>query len=139
MTLLFRTLKTSLPSVLKFVGFSFVLSCIYEKIPQFCQLMFRSSMSIINNVLSKVLGSHNDRLIKKYNSQVNKINSLEEHMKSLSDSDLSLMTDKFKESLNENETVREHFARSVRTSKRSKSEDARPQALRCSAYWRHGS
>jgi len=54
-----------LPLALKFVGFSFVLSCIYEKIPQFCLLMFRSSMSIINNVLSKVLGSHNDRLIKK--------------------------------------------------------------------------
>ncbi|MDB2670224.1 preprotein translocase subunit SecA [Candidatus Pseudothioglobus singularis] len=65
--------------------------------------MFRSSMSIINNVLSKVLGSHNDRLIKKYNSKVNKINSLEEHMKSLSDSDLSSMTDKLKERLKENE------------------------------------
>ena len=62
-------------------------------------------MSIINNVLSKVLGSHNDRLIKKYNSQVNKINSLEEHMKSLSDSDLSSMTDKLKERLKENESV----------------------------------
>ena len=62
-------------------------------------------MSIINNVLSKVLGSHNDRLIKKYNSQVSKINSLEEHMKSLSDSDLSSMTDKLKERLKENEPV----------------------------------
>ena len=62
-------------------------------------------MSIINNVLSKVLGSHNDRLIKKYNSQVNKINSLEEHMKSLSDSDLSSMTDRLKERLKENESV----------------------------------
>ena len=62
-------------------------------------------MSIINNVLSKVLGSHNDRLIKKYNGQVNKINSLEEHMKSLSDSDLSSMTDKLKERLKEKESV----------------------------------
>jgi preprotein translocase subunit SecA len=62
-------------------------------------------MSIINNVLSKVLGSHNDRLIKKYNSQVTKINSLEEHMKSLSDSDLSSMTDKLKERLKENESA----------------------------------
>ena len=62
-------------------------------------------MSIINNVLSKVLGSHNDRLIKKYNSQVNKINSLEEHMKSLSDSDLSSMTDRLKERLKENASV----------------------------------
>ena len=70
-------------------------------------------MSIINNVLSKVLGSHNDRLIKKYNSQVNKINSLEEHMKSLSDSDLSSMTEKLKARLKENESCRERFARSV--------------------------
>ena len=62
-------------------------------------------MSIINNVLSKVLGSHNDRLIKKYNSQVNKINSLEEHMKSLSDSVLSSMTNKLKERLKEKESV----------------------------------
>ncbi|MDG1955785.1 MAG: preprotein translocase subunit SecA, partial [Candidatus Thioglobus sp.] len=67
--------------------------------------MFRSSMSIINNVLSKVLGSHNDRLIKKYNSQVNKINSLEEHMKSLSDSDLSSMTENLKARANANEPI----------------------------------
>ena len=65
--------------------------------------MFRSSMSIINNVLSKVLGSHNDRLIKKYKSQVNKINSLEEQMRSLSDGDLSSMTEKLKARLEENE------------------------------------
>ena len=49
-------------------------------------------MSIINNVLSKVLGSHNDRLIKKYNGQVSKINSLEEKMRSMSDDELILMT-----------------------------------------------
>ena len=61
-------------------------------------------MSIINNVLSKVFGSHNDRLIKKYNGQVDKINSLEEKMKSLSDIDLSSMTDKLKKRLNENES-----------------------------------
>ena len=60
-------------------------------------------MSIINNVLSKVLGSHNDRLIKKYKSQVNKINSLEEQMRSLSDGDLSSMTEKLKARLEENE------------------------------------
>ena len=67
--------------------------------------MFRSSMSIINNVLSKVLGSHNDRLIKKYNSQVNKINSLEDQMSSLSDNDLSAMTEKLKARFKENEPM----------------------------------
>ena len=67
--------------------------------------MFRSSMSIINNVLSKVLGSHNDRLIKKYNSQVNKINSLEDQMRLLSDNDLSTMTEKLKARFKENEPM----------------------------------
>ncbi|MBT3457412.1 MAG: preprotein translocase subunit SecA, partial [Thiotrichales bacterium] len=67
--------------------------------------MFRSSMSIINNVLSKVLGSHNDRLIKKYNSQVNMINSLEDQMSSLSDNDLSAMTEKLKARFKENELM----------------------------------
>ena len=89
----------------KFVGFSFVLSCIYEKIPQFCQLMFCSSMSIINNVLSKIVGSRNDRLIKKYSSQVAKINSLEEDMQSLSDDELSSTTSKLKQRIQNKESL----------------------------------
>ena len=56
-------------------------------------------MSIINNVLSKVLGSHNDRLIKKYNGQVSKINLLEEKMRSMSDDELISMTAELKERL----------------------------------------
>ena len=46
--------------------------------------MFCSSMGIINNVLSKVVGSRNDRLIKKYSGQVSKINALEAQMQSMS-------------------------------------------------------
>ncbi|MDC1386511.1 preprotein translocase subunit SecA [Candidatus Thioglobus sp.] len=61
-------------------------------------------MSIINNVLSKVLGSHNDRLIKKYNGQVSKINSLEEKMRSMSDDELISMTEELKERLNNKES-----------------------------------
>ena len=54
-------------------------------------------MSIINNVLSKIVGSRNDRLIKKYSSQVAKINALEVQMQSLSDDELSLTTEKLKQ------------------------------------------
>ena len=50
-------------------------------------------MSIINNVLSKVLGSRNDRLIKKYSGQVAKINALEAQMQSMSDDELSSITE----------------------------------------------
>ena len=69
-------------------------------------------MSIINNVLSKVLGSHNDRLIKKYNGQVSKINSLEEKMRSMSDDELILMTAALKERLDNKETEESILAES---------------------------
>ena len=69
-------------------------------------------MSIINNVLSKVLGSHNDRLIKKYNGQVSKINSLEEKMRSMSDDELISMTGELKERLNNKESEESILAES---------------------------
>jgi len=69
-------------------------------------------MSIINNVLSKVLGSHNDRLIKKYNGQVSKINSLEEKMRSLSDDELVSMTAEFKQRLSNKESEESILAES---------------------------
>ena len=69
-------------------------------------------MSIINNVLSKVLGSHNDRLIKKYNGQVSKINSLEEKMRSMSDDELIAMTGELKERLNNKESEESILAES---------------------------
>jgi preprotein translocase subunit SecA len=67
--------------------------------------MFCSSMSIINNVLSKIVGSRNDRLIKKYSSQVAKINSLEEDMQSLSDDELSSTTSKLKQRIQNKESL----------------------------------
>jgi len=69
-------------------------------------------MSIINNVLSKVLGSHNDRLIKKYNGQVSKINSLEDKMRSMSDDELISMTAKLKERLGNKESEESILAES---------------------------
>ena len=69
-------------------------------------------MSIINNVLSKVLGSHNDRLIKKYNGQVSKINSLEEKMRSMSDDEIVSMTAELKERLINKETEESILAES---------------------------
>ena len=62
-------------------------------------------MGIINNVLSKVVGSRNDRLIKKYSGQVSKINALEAQMQSMSDDDLASITAKFKQRIENNETM----------------------------------
>ena len=59
-------------------------------------------MGIINNVLSKVVGSHSERQIKKYARTVADINALEIEMQSLSDEELSAKTDLFRENLKQN-------------------------------------
>jgi preprotein translocase subunit SecA len=64
-------------------------------------------MSIINNVLSKVIGSRNDRLIKKYSGQVAKINALEPQMQSMSDDELSSITARLKQRAKNNETTKD--------------------------------
>jgi len=62
-------------------------------------------MSIINNVLSKVLGSSNERLIKKYTGLVARTSSFESQMQSLSDQELADKTNQFRERLNSKETL----------------------------------
>ena len=62
-------------------------------------------MSIINNVLSKVLGSSNERLIKKYTGLVARTSSFESQMQSLSDQDLADKTNQFRERLSSKETL----------------------------------
>ncbi len=59
-------------------------------------------MGIINNVLSKVVGSHSERQIKKYARTVADINALEIEMQSLSDEELSAKTEFFRENLKQN-------------------------------------
>ena len=59
-------------------------------------------MGIINNVLSKVVGSHSERQIKKYARTVADINALEKEMQSLSDEELSAKTELFRENLKQN-------------------------------------
>ena len=53
-------------------------------------------MSIINKILSKIVGSRNDRLVKKLSKTVENINALEADMKALSDEKLREKTQEFK-------------------------------------------
>ena len=62
-------------------------------------------MGIINNVLSKVVGSHSERQIKKYAHAVASINALEKEMQTLSNEGLSAKTGFFRERLKQNEEV----------------------------------
>jgi preprotein translocase subunit SecA len=59
-------------------------------------------MGIINNLLSKVIGSRNERLVKKYSALVTKVNSLEPEMQGLSDEDLGFLTVQFKARIKNN-------------------------------------
>ncbi len=62
-------------------------------------------MSIINNILSKVVGSHHDRVIKKFTKLVAQINSFEKDMQSLSDDELGAKTQQFRERLDKEDSL----------------------------------
>ena len=62
-------------------------------------------MSIINNILSKVVGSRSGRQIKKYAQTVSSINALEKEMQALSDNDLSAKTAFFRQQLEQGATI----------------------------------
>ncbi len=60
---------------------------------------------MILNAVKKVLGSRNDRLVKKHRKTVNQINALEADFQVLSDLALAAKTQEFRQRLNDGETV----------------------------------
>ncbi|MEA3405126.1 MAG: preprotein translocase subunit SecA, partial [Pseudomonadota bacterium] len=57
------------------------------------------------NIFQKLFGSRNDRILKRYNKNLHKINSLEESMTQLSDDELKLKTEEFKSALANDQTI----------------------------------
>ena len=62
-------------------------------------------MNIINKVVAKIVGSRNDRLIKKLSTTVDQINALEAELQGLSDKELSAKTQFFKQQLEQQVTL----------------------------------
>src|SRR6476469_9520757 len=60
---------------------------------------------MLNNLLKKVFGSRNDRLIKQYSQNVRGINALEGSMEALTDEELRANTGEFKQRLSEGATI----------------------------------
>ena len=60
---------------------------------------------MFNRILTRVFGSRNDRLIKRYNKSVQRINALEPAMSALSDEALRAKTAEFKQRLTQGETL----------------------------------
>ncbi len=57
------------------------------------------------NILTKIFGSRNDRILKKYRSNVTRINLLETQLEGLSDDDLRGKTEEFKQRIAKGETL----------------------------------
>jgi preprotein translocase subunit SecA len=57
------------------------------------------------NILTKIFGSRNDRLLKQYRSVVNRINAMEPQLEQLSDEDLRAKTQEFKDRVAKGETL----------------------------------
>ena len=57
------------------------------------------------SLLKKLVGSRNDRLLRQYRKQVQKINALEPTLEALSDAELSAKTDVFRQRLADGETL----------------------------------
>src|SRR6056300_1623586 len=64
-------------------------------------------MNIINKVVSKLVGSRNQRLIKQYSKTVNQINASEEEIRAVSDSDLANKTQEFKNRISNGENLKD--------------------------------
>jgi preprotein translocase subunit SecA len=62
-------------------------------------------MSIINKILSKIVGSRNERLVKELSKTVKDINDLEEGIKALSDEQLRAKTQEFKDRYESQESL----------------------------------
>jgi len=62
-------------------------------------------MSIINNVLSKVVGSRHARVIKKFTRLVAQVNSFEKGMQALDDDELKAKTQQFRERLDKEDPI----------------------------------
>ncbi len=62
---------------------------------------------MFTNLLTKIFGSRNDRLLKKLDKEVKKINALEPTIEALSDEELKAKTAEFKERLSKGETLDE--------------------------------
>ncbi|MDC0888998.1 preprotein translocase subunit SecA, partial [Candidatus Thioglobus sp.] len=62
-------------------------------------------MSIINKILSKIVGSRNERLVKELSKTVKGINDLEEGFQALSDEQLRTKTQEFKERYESQESL----------------------------------
>jgi preprotein translocase subunit SecA len=60
---------------------------------------------MIPNILKKIFGSRNDRLLKQYRTKVAKVNALEAATQALSDEALRAKTDEFKQRLSQGETL----------------------------------
>ncbi len=67
--------------------------------------MSSSEIPVIGSILSKVFGSRNERIVKKYTSRVDAIGELEPQMRALTDAELRAKTEEFRKRFDGGEAV----------------------------------
>lgn len=66
--------------------------------------MFNNDIPLIGPILNRIIGSRNDRFVKRYTNQVNRINALEPTLRAMSDEQIAARIDEFRERFAKGET-----------------------------------
>ena len=90
---------------------------------------------MFGSMLKKLIGSSNDREIRKMRKTVNKINALEENLKTLSDTELKAQTPVFRERLAAGETLEQILPGSLCSGSRDRLPSYGYAPLRCTDDW----
>ena len=69
---------------------------------------------MVFKLFTKIFGSNNDRILKKIQPLIDRINALETDMQALSDEDMPAKTEEFKTRFSQGETLNDLLARSLR-------------------------
>ncbi len=90
------------------------------------------------NMLTRIFGSRNQRLLRQYGKIVKKINAMEEGVKALDDAGLRAKTGEFKRRAADGETLEQLLPEAFAVMRESAQSCARHAALRRAAHRRNG-
>ena len=120
-------------------GEAVLTPCFFARAAQGSSSFPRGSFSphAMINILTRLFGSRNERLLKQYAQQVREINALEPAIAALADEELRQKTAGAAHARGQRRVARRRAARSVRRRPRSGQAHAEHAALRCAAHRRH--
>ena len=92
---------------------------------------------MFGEILKKIVGSKNDRELKRIRPMVDQINDFEQRVSPLTDDQLRAKTAEFKERIGKGESLDEILPEAFAVVRETAQADPRRTPLRCSAHRRH--